>query len=99
MSTVTLEEGTFVQVDPELIMQAEDRLSNTVFSYSKAIELSTKSIIRNGLQLEAIGYDKPPVPCLEDLTEEEFDAMIQEAVDEIERGEYYTSEEMWGTVK
>ncbi len=86
MSTVTLEEGTFVQVDPELIMQAEDRLSNTVFSYSKAIELSTKSIIRNGLQLEAIGYDKPPVPCLEDLTEEAFD--------EIERGECCTLEEV-----
>ena len=99
MSTVTLEEGTFVRVDPELITKAEDVLSNKGFSYSKAVELFTKNIIRNGLRLEAIGYDKPPVPCLEDLTEEEFDAMIQEAVDEIERGEYYTSEEMWGTVK
>ena len=95
MSTVTLEEGTFVQVDPELITQAEDRLSNTGFSYSKAIELFTKNIIRNGLQLEAIGYDKPPVPCLEDLTDDEFDAMIQEAFDSIEtEGDYSIDEVM-----
>ena len=36
---------------------------------------------------------KPPVPCLEDMTEEDFDAMIQESIDALKAGRVYSLEE------
>ncbi len=36
---------------------------------------------------------RPPIPCLEDMTEEEFDAMIQESIDALKAGRVYSLEE------
>ncbi len=37
---------------------------------------------------------RPPIPCLDDLTDEEFDALMQEAFNDIEAGNYCTQEEL-----
>ncbi|MBR0316992.1 MAG: type II toxin-antitoxin system RelB/DinJ family antitoxin, partial [Synergistaceae bacterium] len=45
MSTVTLEKGTFVEIEPEMLKQAEDILSRKGISYSDAVRVFTEEII------------------------------------------------------
>ena len=94
MATAILEEGTFVRVEPEKKRQAENILRKRGMTYYEAVNFFTNEIIlRNDLP----AFEKPeklPLPCLEDMSEEEFDALIQEALDDVEAGRTYSLEEM-----
>ena len=88
MSTITLE------IEPKLFRQAERVLKDIGLSYSQAVDIFTRQIVlRNELPLNLKGNNRPPIPCIDDLTDEELDALIQEGLDDIEAGRYYTFEE------
>ena len=89
MSTVTLE------IDPKLFRQAESVLNGIGLKYSDAVNLFTRQIVlRNAFPLELKGSDRPLVPCIDYLTDEELDALIQEGLDDIEAGRCYTADEV-----
>ncbi|MBQ7152170.1 MAG: hypothetical protein IJR94_07965 [Synergistaceae bacterium] len=94
MATAILEEGTFVRVEPEKKRQAESILRKRGMTYYEAVNFFTNEIIlRNDLP----AFEKPeklPLPCLEDMSEEEFDALVQEALDEIDTGLGIPAEEL-----
>ena len=88
MSTVTLE------IEPKLYRQAENVLKSIGLEYSQAVNLFNRQIVlRNAFPLELKGDNRPPVPCIDDLTDEELDALIQDGLDDIEAGRCYTFEE------
>ena len=89
MSTITID------IEPKLFRQAESILKDIGLSYSQAVDLFTRQIVlRNELPLNLKGDNRPPIPCIDDLTEEELDALIQEGLDDIEAGRYYTADEV-----
>jgi len=89
MSTVTLE------IDPKLFRQAESVLDSIGMKYSDAVNLFTRQIvIRNALPLELKGDNRPPIPCINDLTDEEIFMLFEEGVESIKAGHYYTSEQV-----
>lgn len=82
------------EIEQELVDKAEDILSEIGMSYPDAVKLFTKQIIvRNAFPIELRAMDRPPVPCIDDMTDEELDDLIQEALDEIEAGHTYTLDE------
>ena len=94
MSTVTLEKGTFVEIEPEMLKQAEDILSRKGISYSDAVRVFTEEIILRKDVPEFKEVGKRPLPCIEDLTEDELDSMIQKSFEQIESGHCHTAEEV-----
>ena len=94
MSTVTLEKGTFVEIEPEMLKQAEDILSRKGISYSDAVRFFTEEIILRKDVPEFKEVGKLPLPCIEDLTHEELVAEFEKGMKDIQEGRCYTSEEM-----
>ena len=89
MSTITLE------IEPKLFRQAENVLNSIGLKYSEALNLFNRQIVlRNAFPLELKGKDRPNIPCIDDMTDEELDNLIQEALDDIEAGNYYTADEV-----
>ena len=88
MTTITLD------IAPEVIKKAEDLFQRKGMSYSQFLKDVTEKAIMDFSNPEEL-----PVPCIDDLTDEEFDALIQKALDNIEAGRYYTSEEMIERIK
>ena len=88
MSTITLD------IAPEIIEKAEDLFKSRGMSYSQFLRDMTEKAIMDFSSPEEL-----PVPCIDDLTEEELDEMIQKSLDKIEAGHYYTSEEMIERIK
>ena len=84
-----------MDIDTKLFKQAESVLKDIGLSYSQAVNLFTRQIVlRNELPLNLKGDSRPPIPCIDDLTDEELDALIQEGLDDIEAGRYYTADEV-----
>lgn len=81
-----------VEVDAELKRKADAVFKELGMSAGSAVNL----LLNHVAVLRRIPEDlrRPPIPCLEDMTEDEFDAMVQEAFDQIEAGECYTAEEV-----
>lgn len=96
MSTAILEEGTFVEVEPEMMKQAEDILDKIGISYADAVKLFTRQIIlRNGFPIELkITENNPSVPCINDITEQELNSMLDEAHKNINAGNFHNAEEV-----
>ncbi len=94
MSTVTLEAGTFVEVNPNLIKQAEKVLSRAGISYPEFVKNMTEKAIMDFSTPEEL-----PVPCIDDLTDEELIGLFEEGMESIRAGRYYTSEEMMERIK
>lgn len=91
MSTVIAE--SYVEIEPTLKRQAEEILSKIGLSFSQAVNLFTRQIVlRREFPIELNVPVKKP-RSLEDMTEEEFDAMIQEGFDDIEAGRVHTIDE------
>ena len=89
MSTVAIE------IEDGLKNSAEEILNKLGLSLSEAFSLLLHQVtLRRSFPVELKVPDNFPVPCLDDLTDEEFDAMIQEAFDDIEAGRTYTIEEV-----
>ena len=94
MATAILEEGTFVRVEPEKKRQAENILRKRGMTYYEAVNFFTNEIIlRNDLP----AFEKPeklPLPCLEDMSEEELIAEFEKGMEDIEAGKCRTVEEV-----
>ena len=88
MSTVTLE------IEPKLFRQAESVLKSIGLEYSQAVNLFTRQIVlRNAFPLELKGDNRPPVPCIDDLTDEEIIGLFEEGVESIRAGRSHTIDE------
>ena len=88
MSTVTLE------IDSKIFRQAESVLKSIGLEYSQAVNLFTKQIVlRNALPFELKGDNRPPIPCIDDLTDEEIIGLFEEGVESIRAGRSYTIDE------
>lgn len=92
MSTALLELDSVIEVEPELKKKADAVLNELGMSVKGAVDLFLRNVTSRKKLPEEL--KRPPIPCLDDLTEEEFDAMIQEAFDEFEAGNFYTLEEV-----
>ena len=90
-NTITIDLNSIIQVDPVLRMQAEAVLAQSGMSVSKAVELLMYYTVK--LKKIPDTLIMPPIPCLDDMTDEEFDDMLQEAFDDIDKGRTYTIEE------
>ncbi len=80
-----------VEVDTDIKRKADAVFDELGISAGSVFNL----LLNHVAVLKRIPEDlgRPPIPCLEDMTEEEFDAMIQEAIDDIEAGRVYSIEE------
>ena len=85
MSTAAL---SMVEIEPELRAQAESVLDKIGLSFPEAVKLFTKQIIiRRAFPIELKLEEPVKKPlCMEDMTEEELDAVIQEGIDDAEAG-------------
>lgn len=90
VSTMSKKSVVYVRVDSDLKEKAEEILRQLGISPSSAITMFYSQIARsNGLPL-----DLQLPPSEEDLTPEELDAELEKGVRSIERGDFYTQEEM-----
>lgn len=80
-----------VEVDADVKRRADAVFEEFGMSAGNAVNLMLNHIAVLRRIPEYLG--QPPIPCLEDMTEEEFNAMIQKAVDDIEAGRVYSIEE------
>ena len=89
MSTVAIE------IEEGLKKRAEEILNQLGLSLSEAFNLLLHQVaLRRSFPVELKVPDTFPVPCIDDLTDEEFDALMEEAFDDIEAGRTYTIEEV-----
>ena len=81
-----------VEVDSDIKRRADAVFEELGMSAGKAVNL----LLNHVAVLKRIPKDfgQPPIPCLEDMTEEEFDKMIQEAFDEIKAGRGIPADEV-----
>ncbi len=80
--------STVVEIEPELRAQAESVLDKIGLSFSQAVNLFTRQIvIRKSFPVE-LKLEEPvkKTLCIEGMTEEELDAVIQEGIDDAEAG-------------
>ena len=95
MATAVLElerAAAVVEIDAEIKQEAEAVLKQLGFSLSRAVNLFLSFVIARKKLPEVL--NRPFIPSLDDMTKEEFDALIQEAFDDIDAGRYYTVEEV-----
>ena len=79
-----------VVLDKKLVDEAETVLKELGISPAAAIAMLYSQIVKsNGLP-----FDSQLPPSEEDLTPEELDAELEKGVRSIERGDFYTQEEM-----
>ncbi|MBR0257715.1 MAG: type II toxin-antitoxin system RelB/DinJ family antitoxin [Synergistaceae bacterium] len=90
--TTAVAEIEYIPVDAKLKREAESVLSQIGMSYAQAVDILARQIIFRRKFPENL--EQPPIPCIEDMTEEELDMHIQRAFDEIEAGKYHTAEEV-----
>ena len=97
MSTAVAEKKTIsyvIELEPQIYEQAENILNQIGMSLSDAINLFNKQVIlQNGFPIDLKLPARRPI-CIEDLTKEEFDALIHEAFDDIDSGRTFSSDEM-----
>ena len=80
-----------VEVDTDIKRKADAVFEELGMSAGSAVNL----LLNHVAVLRRIPEDlgRPPIPCLEDMTEEDFDAMIQESIDALKAGRVYSLEE------
>ena len=83
MSTVTLD------IAPEVIRKAEDIFQRKGMSYSQFLKDVTEKAIMDFSSPEEL-----PVPCIDDLTDEELMRLFEEGMESIRAGRYYTADEI-----
>ncbi len=92
MSTALLELDSVIEVEPELKKNADIVLNELGMSVKGAVDLFLRNVTSRRKLPEEL--KRPPIPCIDDMTEEEFDALIQETFDDIEAGRCYSLEEV-----
>ena len=92
MSTAVFDVDSVIEVEPSLKRQAEIVLEELGMSLTGTVNLLLDHVaVRRKLPYD---LNMPPIPCIDDMTEEEFDAMIQESFKAIKEGRTYTPEEV-----
>lgn len=87
--------STVIQIEPELMKQAEDVLGKIGMSFSQAVNLFTRQIVlRRSFPIELNVPDDVPVLHMDSLTDEELTAAFEKGMDDIEAGHCHTSEEV-----
>ncbi len=86
--------NVFVRVEPKTKEQAETILNSLGLSMSSAVDLFLKQVvIQKGIPFDIKLEPKYP-PCIDDLTKEEIDALLQESMDDIKEGRVYSNEQV-----
>ena len=88
MSTAVLE----IEVDADLKERAEVVFEELGTSTSRIVNLLLNHVAVLKKIPENLGV--PPVPCVDDMTEDEFDAMIDEAMESVKSGRTVSAEEL-----
>ena len=83
MTTITLD------IAPEVIEKAEDVLKKRGMSYSEFLRDMTEKAI-----MDFSAPEELPVPCIDDLSEEEIIRLFEEGVESIMAGRCYTADEI-----
>ena len=79
-----------IQVEPELGRQAEKVLEQLGTSMNDVMNVFLRYVVaRKKLPND---LNNPPVPCINDMTEDELDAFIQEGMDDIDSGRVISAE-------
>lgn len=81
-----------VEVDSDIKRRADAVFEELGMSAGNAVNILLNHVAVHRRMPKDFG--QPPIPCLEDMTEEEFDSMIQEAFNEIEAGKVIPAEEV-----
>lgn len=85
---------TYIDMEPEVLEQAESILSKIGMTFSQAVKLFTKQIVlRRSFPVELNVPIEQPL-CLDDMTDEEVISAFDKGMNNIKAGKYYTSEEM-----
>ena len=91
--------NVFVRVEPKTKEQAETILNSLGLSMSSAVDLFLKQVvIQKGIPFDIKLEPKYP-PCIDDLTKEEIDALLQESMDDIKEGRVYSNEQVKAILK
>lgn len=84
-----------IDINVDLKDSADKILDSIGLSFPQAVDLFLRQmVLRNAfpVDLRARERDDFPLPCIDDMTEEELDALIQEAMKEFEAGRGISSE-------
>ena len=81
-----------IQVESKLAKQAEAVLSQNRMTVNKAVDLLLRYIVSLKKLPDALLM--PPIPYLDEMTDEEFDEIVQAGFDDIAEGRTYTPEEV-----
>ena len=81
-----------IQIEPELGRQAELVFEQLGTSIDKVVD----TLFRYVVSCKKLPDDlnRPPILCINDLTEDELDELFAQGIAEIEAGHYYTAEEV-----
>ena len=97
-----------IELEPKIYEQAENILNKMGLSYSQAVDLFTRQIIlhneipfklRVPVEAENLPEDDPEllkkygIICFEDLTDEDFDAILKQSYEDHKAGRFYSIEE------
>ena len=84
----------FIKVQPQVKEQAEAILEKIGFSMTNAVEIFLKQVIlQKGMPLDfKLHYDKPL--SVEDLTQDELDAILEESITDCKNGNVLTENEV-----
>ena len=92
MTTAVSDALLVVEVDPELRRKADAVFERLGTSAGGTINsLLSYVVISNRLPED---LKRPPIPCIDDMTEEELDAFIEEGVNDVKAGRTYSIEEV-----
>ena len=90
--TTAVAEIEYIPVDAKLKREAESVLSQIGMSYAQAVDILARQIIFRRKFPEDL--EQPPIPCLDDMTEDELDELFMQGIAEIEAGNSYTLDEV-----
>ena len=84
--------STVIQVEPELSSQAEVIFKQLGTSISEATDTFLRYVVARKKMPKDL--DMPPIPCIDDMTEEELEELHAQGIAEIEAGHFCTAGEV-----
>ncbi len=89
----------YARVEPEIKEQAEAVLNKLGISMSEMVDMVLRQIVYQQRIPFEISLPKPPIPCLDEMTLEEFNAELQKGLDDIAAGRVFTMDEVEARMK
>ena len=91
MNTAVTDELSVIEVDPELRKRADKVFEELGTSASGTVNSLLKYVVISRRLPEYL--KRPPIPCIDDMTEDELDALIEEGMNDVKAGRTYSLEE------